>query len=202
MGLLNFGFKPDDRLKSVDTIDHDERIMCVVFQHQFGLIMIYLTVLACFIIAMVLISTFLPAVFDDSSAYGFLAAFVIFSAILVTVILVAATFVYRKSKLTVTDRNVIQVIQEGIYSRKISQISLANVEDVTAHQRGFFASTLNYGVLKVETAGEQANFIFQFCPNPNRIAKIILDAKDDFLIETGLAGSYRNNVKRAHFHSE
>ena len=46
----------------------------------------------------------------------------------------------------------------------------------------------NFGCVKIETAGEQANFIFNFCPNPNGVAKIILDAKDDFLIATGQSG--------------
>jgi hypothetical protein len=76
--------------------------------------------------------------------------------------------------------------------RKVSQLSLANVEDVTSEQRGIFSNMFNYGVLNIETAGEQANFNFGYCPNPHRIAKIILDAKDDFLSNTGQMGSYRN----------
>ena len=33
--------------------------------------------------------------------------------------------------------NVIQILQQGLFDRKISQISLANVEDVSSQQRGF-----------------------------------------------------------------
>jgi hypothetical protein len=120
------------------------------------------------------------------------ALFSIAAAVMVGALLVMATIVYRQSKLTVTDRNIVQVVQKGLMIRKVSQLSLANIEDVTSEQRGIFANMFNYGVLVIETAGEQANFNFNFCPNPHRVAKIILDAKDDFLTTTGQAGSFRN----------
>jgi len=43
---------------------------------------------------------------------------------------------------------------------------------------------MNYGTLKIETAGEQTNFSFTFCPNPNHCAKVILDAREKMLGQT------------------
>ncbi len=201
-GYLGLGDKLGTHryFKSVANVDSTERILCTVKQHPVGIVIIYSAVLLCFTAGLAFMAILMPSVFSSSTtAYSMLALFAVIIAIIVIAIVAVATNVYNQSKLTVTDRNVIQILQQGLFDRKISQISLANVEDVSSQQRGFFANTFNFGCVKIETAGEQANFIFNFCPNPNGVAKIILDAKDDFLIATGQAGSYRNSLRPSHY---
>jgi len=136
----------------------------------------------------------LPSFGGTTINYGTVGMLSVFAVFLIGLILSLATFVYRKSKLTVTDKNVVQIIQNGLLNRKVSQLSLANVEDVTSEQKGIFSNLFSYGVLNIETAGEQTNFYFNYCPNPHRVAKIILHAKDDFMIATGQTGSARNRL--------
>jgi hypothetical protein len=38
-----------------------------------------------------------------------------------------------------------------------------------------------FGELKIETAGEQSNFHFTYCPNPGYYAKVILNAREQIL---------------------
>jgi len=182
--------------KTIESVSPDEHVMVVVYQHPFGIIFIYAATLFCLAIALISSSLLLPDLYggDTGKAYTLLMVIAIGISILVGVLLMVATVVYRQSKLTVTDRTIVQVLQKGLLIRKVSQLSLANVEDVTSEQQGIFASIFNYGTLKIETAGEQANFTFSFCPNPHRVAKIILDSKDDFLRNTGQTGSYRNQI--------
>lgn len=190
------------KIRKEEHLADDEHIIAIAYQHPVGIIIMYIAAFASFVVAMFIISSLLPSVFNDSAtAYGLVTFFALLAAIILGVILATGTFVYKQSSLTVTDRNVIQVLQQGIFNRKISQISLANVEDVTSHQKGFFANAFNFGVIKIETAGEQANFNFTYCPDCNKMSKTILDAKDEFLIATGQAGSYRNNVKPGHMMS-
>lgn len=186
-------FFESNYFKTIETVGPDEHVMCVVYQHPFGIIFIYIATLICLSVGLLSISLLLPEMFGQgSTGYTLVALLSIMATIAVGVLLVMATAVYRQSKLTVTDRNVVQVVQKGLMIRKVSQISLANIEDVISEQRGVFASMFNFGVLVIETAGDQASFSFNFCPNPHRVAKIILDAKDDFLRTTGQAGSTRN----------
>ncbi len=186
-------FQVSNYYKTIETVGPDEHVMCVVYQHPFGIIFIYAATLICLTVGLLSVSILLPGITGDSGfGYSVVALVAIIASIVVGIMLVMATIVYRQSKLTVTDRNIVQVMQKGMLIRKVSQLSLANVEDVTSEQRGIFSNMFNYGVLNIETAGEQANFNFSYCPNPHRIAKIILDAKDDFLANTGQAGSYRN----------
>jgi hypothetical protein len=56
------------------------------------------------------------------------------------------------------------------------------LEDVSADQNGILQSTLGFGTLKVETAGERSKFVFPFCPNPNDYARKIIAAHEEFLV--------------------
>lgn len=190
-------FFESNYFKTIETVSPDERVLCVVYQHPFGILFIYLATLICLSVGLLGSSILLPEMFGQTTfGYTIVAILSIIAALLVGVLLVMASVVYRQSKLTVTDRNVVQVVQKGLLNRKVSQLSLANIEDVASEQKGAFASMFNFGTLVIETAGEQANFSFSFCPNPHRVAKIILQAKDDFLATTGQAGSYRNRPYR------
>ncbi len=194
--LFKNSYQESAYYKTIEAIDRDARLLCAIKQHPFGLLVIYASSFVAFISALILISLFLPN--TSASTENIYSAWTLLAFIcgfVMVIILIAATYVYNQSTLTITDKNVIQVIQKSLYERKVSHISLANVEDVTSEQRGVFANMLNFGTLKIETAGEQANFIFQLCPHPNRVARIILDAKDDFIRTTGQAGSFRNNIQ-------
>lgn len=194
---LNNSYKESAYYKTIEAIDRDERLLCAVKQHPFGILVIYVSAFVAFVAALILISIFLPSVAGSSdNVYTAWTAIAFILGAILLLVIVASTYVYNQSRLTVTDKNVVEIMQKSIFERKISHISLANVEDVTSEQRGIFSSVLNFGTLKIETAGEQANFIFNLCPHPNRVAKIILDAKDDFIQKTGKAGSFRNNIKK------
>lgn len=180
-------FDPTGRIESLTS---SETMVADVRRHGFGLFLIYLQITVALGLSLVLIFAFLPSVSDSinvsESAVNSLAAF--FGLITVffgIVFLILATRIYKGNQLIVSDKNVTQVLQIGLFNRKISELSMANVEDVTAQQSGIFPTLFNYGVLKIETAGEQNNFIFIYCPNPNAYAKAILDARLAFITEHG-----------------
>lgn len=190
-------FKESAYYRTIEATSPDERTLCVMKQHPFGILIIYVSSFLAFMLGLAIISFFLPSVFSSSATvYALWSFFALAAAVVLLIMLGLSTYVYNQSVLTVTDKNVVQVLQKSIYERKVSQISLANIEDVTSEQRGIFSNWFNFGTIKIETAGEQANFIFPLCPHPNRIARIILDAKDDFITKTGQAGSVRSNIRR------
>lgn len=183
------------QLKTLESLSNDEQILCDARKHPFGIIAVYLLCLFGIVSAFFVITIFLPASFGESAqVYSIIAIISLIVGIFLVIAMVVATSVYKQSRLTVTSKNVVQIVQNGVFTREISQISLANVEDVTSIQKGILAQIFGYGVVKIETAGEQVNFVFNYAPQPARIAKIILNAKDDFLINTGQTGSVRNSV--------
>jgi hypothetical protein len=193
--MVGKSFQESEYLKTVEDVGSDERIMCIVHQHPFGIIFIYILTFICLSFSHFGVSLLLPNSTAPGVNYATIAMLSILVVLVIGVLLTLATIVYRKSKLTVTDKNVVQIIQNGLLNKRVSQLSLANVEDVTSQQKGILANIFGYGILNIETAGEQTNFNFNYCPNPHRVAKIILHAKDDFMHATGQTGSARNRFR-------
>ena len=99
-----------------------------------------------------------------------------------------AIYLDRKNQLIVTNENIIQVLQFGLFNKQVSQLNLAKIQDVSVDQNGIIATVLNVGVLEVETAGEAANFRFIHIPEPNVVAKVILEAHEDYTERVAGAG--------------
>ncbi|HSX52892.1 MAG TPA: PH domain-containing protein [Patescibacteria group bacterium] len=84
--------------------------------------------------------------------------------------------IYRSSVIFITDQKIAEVMYVSIFNRKVTQLGVGSVEDVTVQQRGLFPRLFNYGTIVVETAGEVENCNFTMLPNPNFYSqKIIQD---------------------------
>lgn len=176
-------FDPTGRVEQVNL---DEIKVADVRRHPIGLFFIFLQVFAALGLSFLLIFTLLPNFLEAvnvSQSSGYLAAtvFALFVGLLGFIFLVLATRIYTASQLIITNDNITQVMQVGLFHRKVSEISMENVEDVTAHQEGVLQTFFNYGRVHIETAGEQNNYDFIYCPNPNAYAKAIQDARLEFL---------------------
>jgi uncharacterized membrane protein YdbT with pleckstrin-like domain len=125
----------------------------------------------------------IPQLFGEDQRAGavtLLLVLMVVAAALVGIGLLVATYVYRQSRLIISNKNVTQVIQRSLFSRKVSELSLSNVEDVNVDQHGILATIFNYGVLNIQTAGEIENFVFTYCPRPNYYGRIILAARQAY----------------------
>lgn len=180
-------FDPTGRIEQLTS---EETLVADIRRHSFGLFVIYLQIFVALTLSWILIFALLPSVgetfgFSQASANVMATAFGFFALVFGIIFLILATRIYRGNQLIISDKNVTQVLQIGLFHRKVSELSMANVEDVTAQQQGVFPTIFNYGILKIETAGEQNNFVFIYCPNPNAYAKAILDARLAFITANG-----------------
>ena len=167
---------------TLEQVDSNETKLCEVAKHPFGVFIVYLQAAAGFVLSVGLTYFLLPSVMEDTNkALLYANMFTLVALVLTIVAVVLISFIYRQNRLTVTDRNITQKLQYGLFSRKVSQLNMVNVEDVTAVQNGIFQTLFGFGDLKIETAGEQVNFHFTYCPRPGYYAKVILDAREEIL---------------------
>ena len=169
----------------------DEAVIFQIRRHPFGLLGIHITagfmLLGLAVIIYVLLPHFLTSV-PHTKLYGIgTLAFVIVAAIMF-VFLAITHKVYWGNSWILTSDSLTQVTQSSLFDKQSSQLSLANLEDVTAEQNGPLSHMLNFGVLRVETAGERSKFMFPYCPNPNLYAQQVLQARENF--EQGRRDSY------------
>lgn len=178
-----------------DMLEEGECILKVVHRSIVGLVSIYLVVIAAITAIFVLLITISPSAFDTSSTNisPQLMAIMVLGAILLVLVLFTVTYIYRQSKLLVTDRSLVQIMQKSLFNKKVSRLSMSNVEDVSEEQRGILASIFNYGTLMVQTAGTMENFIFTLCPNPSGLADRIIEARQDYARKIEEDDNAKNN---------
>lgn len=162
-----------------------ERIICEIKRHPFGILSMYFSGGLAILIAVVL-AAMAPQIADQLAYTGdnimttaLLGAGII--VIGVACMLWIATTIYWQNRWIVTDDSITQIVQDGLFGRRVSQLSMENLEDVTVDQQGFLPSMFNFGTLKAETAGERSKFVFPMCPNPNAYARKILEVHEAFL---------------------
>jgi uncharacterized membrane protein YdbT with pleckstrin-like domain len=78
----------------------------------------------------------------------------------------------------VTNRRILNIEQNGLFGRTVSELRLYRIQDVTATVNGFAKTMFNYGEVEIQTAGEHEHFMFEEIPKPNEIAKAILELSE------------------------
>lgn len=175
-----------------------EKVICEIKRHPIGMIGTY--IFSGLSILIILVAGFwvAPMIFPDynqEQLYGYSLLAFLLLGLLVAVVTVISHTVYWGNRWIVTDDSVTQVNQISLFSKQSSQLSMGNLEDVTAEQHGILAHMFNYGLLKVQTAGEHSKFSFPYCPNPNYYAQCILKAREAFEQAGGYDGMHKPSSK-------
>ncbi|MFH1188198.1 MAG: PH domain-containing protein [bacterium] len=74
----------------------------------------------------------------------------------------------------VTNKRIISINQNGLFSRTVNEMQLSRVQDVTCEVSGFFATILHYGNINVQSAGTQQPSVFKQVPRATKAAQDIL----------------------------
>ena len=74
----------------------------------------------------------------------------------------------------VTDKRIVNIYQNGLFSRTISEQKLYRVQDVTAQVKGIIPTFLNFGNVYIQTAAEEERFIFRQVSHPYAVSRKIL----------------------------
>ncbi len=170
----------DNRLQAMQP---GETVICQIKRHAIGIFGIYfmagLMLLVVAVIAFGVAPHFITGVSHAKVVeVGGLVFLVL--AVLSFIFVLISSRVYWGNSWVLTSDSLTQITQTSLFDRQSSQLSLGNLEDVTAEQNGILTHMFNYGVLRVETAGERSKFVFTYCPKPNDYAQQILNAREQF----------------------
>jgi hypothetical protein len=167
--------------------DEDEKLIYEIRKHWFGLFLIYLV--GSFVIASLLAISLGAGLVRSSdfigSSLSTLQLLAIASSLLLAILVSAVTaisaYLYRTNVILVTSDKLAQLLNPTLFNRKISQLSIGDIQDATVVQKGLFPHLLNYGTIVIETAGEQQNYTFTYAPNPYECAKAIVNSHEENL---------------------
>lgn len=85
----------------------------------------------------------------------------------------------QQEYVVLTEEALMQVNKPTIFASKVSQLNLQHVADVTV-KSDMIGSMLGYGHITVETPGEQDNYEFNIVAEPNKLAKAIVEAHENY----------------------
>lgn len=88
---------------------------------------------------------------------------------------------YYLDMFLVTNKRVVDIEQDGLFSRTVAEQSIDRIQDVTSEMKGFFPSILRYGNIYIQTAGTQERFVFENVHNPEIVVKTILSLTDGMI---------------------
>jgi hypothetical protein len=168
------------RLPNEDLLEPGESVLRIVRRHSIGIVMYFAVAFAAIMAFLVLIHVLAPDFLNDDSGGTLIRTLIVVGLLFVGMMLLVLVYVYRQNQLLITDRSLVQITQLALFNRRISRLSMSNVEDVSAAHSGILPSIFNYGTLVVQTAGERENFIFKFCPDPNHYADMIIEARQAY----------------------
>lgn len=164
-------------------IDDSERIVRVVRKHWFVLLGDVFILIFCIFIPVVTLFAlhFIPF----ESFVGFLGnetyagAFFFFGWLLVVWMMGWNMWTdYYLDVLIVTDKRIFDINQEGLFKRESSSFRIDKIQNVTVDQKGIIQTLLDFGTIKLETAGDREDFIASYIAKPYEIKKFINEMQD------------------------
>ena len=180
------------RSRDLKLFEHDnqEKILGEIPRTRVGLIFILAN--AAFVSILILVLLYmvvrnesnLKQVLNLQASYdlsGLLAGLFMLVIVLVLFGSIIAGYVYMNSYIILTDQKMILINTKGVFARRVSQLSIGDIQDVSIDQNTALSRMFNYGNINIETAGEQANFVFSYAAQPNDNAKFIVDAHEENL---------------------
>ena len=155
------------------TLDAGEKVLRTIHRTFFSFIPSLL--LSVFLAAFAVGLTYLDARYPASAPFPPIELFplVIIAAVLSVVVFLIGWYIYRRNVLVFTNLHLIEVEQNSLFNRSVSQVSFTRVQDVTGTRTGFFATIFNFGDVEVQSAGEQQQFIFHYAHNPEEVANAV-----------------------------
>lgn len=162
-----------------------EHVITEIKRHPYGILSMYFSGALAIGVSALLAAfapTFFGDTFDNVQSMAYLGVGIITIGIIAMLFL--ATSIYWQNRWIVTDDSITQITQDGLFGRRVSQLSLESLEDITVDQHGVIQSMFGFGTLHAETAGEKSKFVFHYCPQPNKYARQILQAHELFLHQT------------------
>jgi hypothetical protein len=177
--------------KFFDMVEYDEneQLLMDVRKHPFGLFLLeltgfFITLVVAVVPVFLAFNTSNAGVADGEAGRGIGALLVLLGMIL-GIMALAGTFIaavlYKNNVIYITNEKLAQLRYLSLFNRKISQLSIGDVQDVSVQQKGIFAHWFNYGTLIVETSGEQQNYTFTYVPKPYEVSRAIVSAHEENL---------------------
>ena len=85
---------------------------------------------------------------------------------------------YNHDIWVVTNQRLVDRQKPNWIKQKMASADLVYIEDMAIHKNGIFATVFNFGDVRCQTAGQEANFILSGIPKPDKVLALIDSTRD------------------------
>lgn len=124
------------------------------------------------------ITSIFPEIVTDNASFNIFVVMTSAYFLLLIPFLTVAFIDFYYDLHIVTDRRLIDIDQNSLFSREINELALEEVQDVTTRNSGILRTVFDFGDVVIETAGSSPKFEFNAVLHPREIASVILDLSD------------------------
>lgn len=156
--------------------EKDEYIIFEVRKHWFTLIVPGIFLLLAALAPIVVYAVFSALPFDVESENSLMVLFLFSYSMWILALWVIAFVIWTDYYLDVwivTNKNLIDVEQQGIFHREIATTRLNRIQDINTEVRGIFQTFLNFGDITIQNAGTNEQFTIRGIENPVNIRENI-----------------------------
>ncbi len=114
-------------------------------------------------------------------AYLNLAGFILM--LVLVFLFIGVLWIWRRNKIVITDEHIVDIDRVGLFNRVVSTLRLEEIQDISASVKGPMQTVFQYGSIVIQTAGERANFLFDYVPNPYELEHYILEIRKTYYSE-------------------
>lgn len=170
--LLNIFKESESNFQGQET---DETVVLLLRRHKFT-VLFPLSFLGLVAILPLAVWVFLPPSVDfDLNTLSPLFWFVLsLFYLFLWVFLFYFLTLYSLNTVIVTNRRIIESEQSAFFSRKVSELHVYRVQDVSAQTHGLLETMIGYGDIHVQTAGSEREFTFKQIGRPEEIKDRIM----------------------------
>lgn len=150
-------------------LEKDEYIIFEVRKHIFTMFLPAIFILSAALLPIFVYSFASLLPFHIESENNLTVLFLFFYILWLLVLWVVAFVIWTDHFLDVwivTNKNLIDVEQKGIFNREISTTRLTRIQDINCEVNGFMPTFLNYGNLTVQNSGSNREFKIDGIENP------------------------------------
>ncbi|MBI2551803.1 PH domain-containing protein [Candidatus Uhrbacteria bacterium] len=99
--------------------------------------------------------------------------FFVYSVSVGIIVLVEIYVVWHFNTLTITTKRVIKTKQHGFFDRRVSEMLVSRINDVSHHIKGFWGTLLRCGTLHIVAGNGDTVLDFPHMKNPSRALRIL-----------------------------
>lgn len=123
----------------------------------------------------------------------------IVGAICILILIYVITKLHESSLnfLTVTNARLISSRCDGLFHKSLIEMPYDRIENIYSKVQGFWGSVMDFGTLRIRTAGEEGEIeMGKYFPHPLKIQGIVSKAREDFLKNNSMTKFAQNEANK------